>query len=47
MVDTKGSIIDEESIAKIEMSLNHKLRKILWYRTPYEVYHSIDLKYIT
>lgn len=41
------SIIDEESIAKIEMSLNHKPRKILWYRTPYEVYHSIDLKYIT
>ena len=39
------SQISEESITKIETILNHKPRKILWYRTPYEVYHSIDLKY--
>jgi len=40
------SLIDEESIEKIEITLNHKPRKILWYRTPYEVYHSINLKYL-
>lgn len=39
------SLIDEEYIAKIVMSLNHKPRKILWYRTPYEVYHNLELKY--
>lgn len=41
------SQISEESIAKIETILNHKPRKILWYRTPYEVYHSINLKYFS
>ena len=39
------SLIDEESIAEIEKTLNHKPRKILWYRTPYEVYHNLELKY--
>lgn len=39
------SLVDEESIANIEKTLNHKPRKILWYRTPYEIYHNVNLKY--
>jgi len=37
----------DEEIQKIEDKINHKPRKILGYRTPYEVYHNINLKYIT
>lgn len=37
----------DEEIQKIQDKINHKPRKILGYRTPYEVYHNINLKYIT
>ena len=42
----KWSIISEytdEEIQKIEDAINHKPRKILGYRTPYEVHHNIYL----
>ena len=37
---------DDEYITKVQNILNHKPRKILWYRTPYEVYHNITKSYI-
>ena len=37
---------DDEYIAKVQHTLNHKPRKILWYRTPYEIYHNITKSYI-
>lgn len=33
-------------LQQIENKLNHKPRKILWYRSPYEVYHNTSLTYI-
>ena len=33
-------------IQEIQNKLNHKPRKILWYRSPYEVYHNTSLTYI-
>ena len=39
------SLIDEVTISKIEKILNHKPRKILWYRTPFESYYNLQLKY--
>ena len=46
----KWANIDEwtdEEIQEIQDKINHKPRKILGYRTPYEVYHSVNLKYIS
>ena len=37
----------DEEIQEIQDKINHKPRKILGYRIPYEVYHNINLKYIT
>ena len=37
----------DEEVQLIQNELNHKPRKILWYKTPYEVYHSKRLTYIT
>jgi transposase, IS30 family len=37
----------DKEIQKIQDRINHKPRKILGYKTPYEVYHNINLKYIT
>lgn len=37
----------DEEVQLIQNELNHKPRKILWYRTPYEVYHGKKLTYIT
>lgn len=37
----------DKEILEIQEELNHKPRKILWYRTPYEVYHNKSLTYIT
>ena len=37
----------DKEIQGIQDKINHKPRKILGYRTPYEVYHNINLKYIT
>lgn len=34
-----------DEIQWIENTLNHKPRKILWYRSPYEVYHNTSLTY--
>jgi len=45
----KGSDISkytEEEIQTIQNKINHKPRKILWYRSPYEVYHWVSIKYI-
>jgi IS30 family transposase len=45
----KWANIDErtaEEIQEIQDKINHKPRKILGYKTPYEVYHNINLKYI-
>ena len=45
----KGSDIwkyTEEEIQKIQNKINHKPRKILWYKSPYEVYHGVSIKYI-
>jgi IS30 family transposase len=39
------SIYTEEEIQRIQNKLNHKPRKILWYRTPYEVEFNKQLKY--
>jgi len=36
----------DEEIQKIQDKINHKPRKILGYKTPYEVYHNINLTYI-
>lgn len=36
-----------EEVQQIQNELNHKPRKILWYKTPYEVYHNKTLTYIT
>lgn len=36
----------ENEIAIIQNKLNHKPRKCLDYRTPYEVYHNVNLTYI-
>jgi len=36
----------DEDIKKIEYMLNNKPRKILGYRTPYEVYHNTKLSYL-
>lgn len=36
----------DEEILKIQNTINHKPRKILGYKTPYEVYHNINLTYI-
>ncbi len=36
----------EQQISDIQHMLNHKPRKILGYRTPYEVYHSTTLSYL-
>lgn len=46
----KGCDISQESdekIAEIANKLNNKPRKILWYRTPFEEYHSIQLTYLS
>ncbi len=37
---------DDEYIAMVQNKLNHKPRKILGYKTPYEVYHWVDMKYL-
>lgn len=37
----------DKEIQEIQDKLNHKPRKILWYKTPYEVYHNICIKYLT
>lgn len=37
----------EEEIYKIQNEINHKPRKILWYKSPYEVYHNVEKKYIS
>ena len=45
----KGSDISkytEEEIKKIENKINNKPRKILWYKSPYEIYHGVNMKYI-
>jgi len=39
------SIYTEEEIQVIQDKLNHKPRKILWYRTPYEIEFDKQLKY--
>jgi len=44
---TNISEYTDEEIQKIENMLNHKPRKILGYRTPYEVYHNTKLSYLT
>lgn len=36
----------DEEIQKIQDKLNHKPRKILWYKTPYEIYHNVNIKYL-
>lgn len=36
----------DEYIREVQDKLNHKPRKILWYKTPYEVYHNIEMKYL-
>lgn len=36
----------DEEIQEIEDKLNHKPRKILGYKTPYEVYHNTQLNYL-
>jgi len=36
----------DEEIQKIQNTINHKPRKILGYKTPYEVYYNINLTYI-
>ena len=46
----KGCDISEytdEEIQSIENRINHKPRKILDYRTPYEVHHNQQLTYLT
>lgn len=46
----KGCDIFQESdakIARVEGLLNHKPRKILWYRSPYEVYYNQELTYFS
>lgn len=35
-----------EEIQIIQNRINHKPRKILWYRSPYEVYHNKEMKYL-
>ena len=35
-----------EEIQKIQDMINHKPRKILGYKTPYEVYYGVEQKYI-
>jgi IS30 family transposase len=37
----------DKEIQKIQNKINHKPRKILGYKTPFEVYYNIDLIYIT
>jgi len=37
----------DKEIEDIQNMINHKPRKILDYKTPYEVYHNINLTYIT
>lgn len=37
----------DKEIQAIEDKLNHKPRKILGYKTPYEVYHNVEIKYLT
>ncbi len=36
----------EEYIMKVQSSLNHKPRKILGYKSPYEVYHNTEIDYL-
>ncbi len=36
----------DQEILDIQNKLNHKPRKILWYKTPYEVYHNITKQYL-
>jgi len=36
----------DEEIENIQNMINHKPRKILWYKTPYEVYYNTIQKYI-
>lgn len=36
----------DEEIDHIQDKLNHKPRKILWYKTPYEVYHNVTIRYL-
>ncbi len=36
----------DEEIQNIQDMINHKPRKILWYKTPYEVYYNTSKKYI-
>lgn len=45
----KGSDISKytnEEIQAIQDKINHKPRKILGYKTPYEVYHNVEMKYL-
>jgi len=37
----------DQEIQEIQDMINHKPRKILWYKTPYEVYHNTTQKYIS
>jgi IS30 family transposase len=37
----------DKEIQEIQDMINHKPRKILWYKTPYEVYHNTIQKYIS
>lgn len=37
----------DQEIQEIQNMINHKPRKILWYKTPYEVYHNTNQKYIS
>lgn len=41
------SELTDERLAKVERKLNHKPRKILGYKTPYEVQYNTNLSYIS